>query len=377
MKSILIFVDWFEPGYKGGGPIRSIAGFVDVFKDKFKIYIVTNDKDLNSKQSYDNIQSNTWLELHENVKVIYLSKPIRFLNFKFLINKFEIDWIYFNSLFSFKFSFLPYIYTKFLNESKYDILLAPRGELNPERLNIKSFKKKLFIKIIKLFGFYNDINWHATAIEEKNNIEKIFPNSNYLVSSNLSKVSIPRVKLEKDVNSLKIVFISRIVVYKNLHYAIELVNKMKNKENVIFDIYGPIEDEGYYNLCVNKADESEVKINFMGELKHTEVKNTLKEYDVFLFPTLGENYGHVIAEALICGCFVLISDQTPWNDLEEFGAGWSIPLSNISVFVDKLNYFYEMNQESYKHKKNFVLNYSKTKINSQESINKYITFLNN
>ena len=41
MKTILIFVDWFEPGYKGGGPIRSIAGFIHNLNN-FTINVVTN-----------------------------------------------------------------------------------------------------------------------------------------------------------------------------------------------------------------------------------------------------------------------------------------------------------------------------------------------
>jgi hypothetical protein len=45
----------------------------------------------------------------------------------------------------------------------------------------------------------------------------------------------------------------------------------------------------------------------------------LAEYDLFLFPTLGENYGHVISEALASGCPVVISDQTPWRNLEAEG----------------------------------------------------------
>lgn len=48
----------------------------------------------------------------------------------------------------------------------------------------------------------------------------------------------------------------------------------------------------------------------------------------FLFPTLGENYGHVIFEALAAGCPVIVSDQTPWQDLEKREVGWVIPLAD-------------------------------------------------
>jgi glycosyltransferase involved in cell wall biosynthesis len=58
--------------------------------------------------------------------------------------------------------------------------------------------------------------------------------------------------------------------------------------------------------------------------------------DLFLFPTLGENFGYVIAEALQAGCPVLISDRTPWQGLEARGAGWVVPLEDEDRFVEIL-----------------------------------------
>jgi glycosyltransferase involved in cell wall biosynthesis len=40
-----------------------------------------------------------------------------------------------------------------------------------------------------------------------------------------------------------------------------------------------------------------------------------------VFPTLGENFGHVIAESLSASCPVICSDQTPWNDVLAAGGG--------------------------------------------------------
>ena len=54
----------------------------------------------------------------------------------------------------------------------------------------------------------------------------------------------------------------------------------------------------------------------------------LSQYDLFLLPTRGENYGHVIAEALAAGCPVAVSDRTPWGKIEEEGAGWVVPLDD-------------------------------------------------
>jgi glycosyltransferase involved in cell wall biosynthesis len=65
----------------------------------------------------------------------------------------------------------------------------------------------------------------------------------------------------------------------------------------------------------------------------------LAGYDLFLLPTRGENFGHAIFDALEVGLPVLISDQTPWRDLERIGAGWSLPLADPDRFaatIDRL-----------------------------------------
>ena len=375
MKKILIFVDWFDPGYKGGGPIRSIAGFVDNFKECFELDIVTRDRDLDSKRAYENIETNIWCNHSKNVRLLYLS-PERHLNKLIKIfNNSEYDWIYFNSFFSFKYSILPNLIFKFLKNHKGNALLAPRGEFNPERLNIKPIRKKIFITLVKVFNLYKNVSWHCTSFLEKRNALNLFSNSDVLLASNLSKNASVIINSPKEINSLKIIFISRIVNYKNLDYAIEVVNKMNSIDKVHFHFYGPIEDENYYHKCLDLAKKSKFDITYKGELKHFEVSRVFSSYDVFLFPTLGENYGHVIAEALMAGCVVITSDQTPWGDLNLFDSGWAISLEDKEIFTEKLEELYKMNINNFKLKKNSVYNYVKTKINSQDTINSYLDFL--
>jgi glycosyltransferase involved in cell wall biosynthesis len=65
----------------------------------------------------------------------------------------------------------------------------------------------------------------------------------------------------------------------------------------------------------------EVRVTYNGTLEPAEVRTTFASHDLFLFPTLGENFGHVIAESLSASCPVLCSDQTPWTEVLESGGG--------------------------------------------------------
>ena len=67
-------------------------------------------------------------------------------------------------------------------------------------------------------------------------------------------------------------------------------------------------------------------------MKPDEVLDVFSKNDIFLFPTKGENFGHVIYEALSVGCIPIISDQTPWQNLEEKKCGFVCKLSEIESF---------------------------------------------
>src|SRR6202163_1690558 len=72
-KKILLFTNWYEPGYKGGGPIQSCRNIVETFKDKFDFYVFTSDRDLGENIPYPGIVVDQWNESSEGVKIWYAS----------------------------------------------------------------------------------------------------------------------------------------------------------------------------------------------------------------------------------------------------------------------------------------------------------------
>ena len=65
--TILILVEWFSPGYRAGGPIRSVVNLVEGLKDHFDFKVITTNRDLGS-EPYEGIPSelknNAWLEFN-------------------------------------------------------------------------------------------------------------------------------------------------------------------------------------------------------------------------------------------------------------------------------------------------------------------------
>ena len=93
---------------------------------------------------------------------------------------------------------------------------------------------------------------------------------------------------------------------------------------------------------------------------------------LFILPTLGENYGHAIIEALSVGRPVLISDQTPWKNLSNFNAGWELPLNDKQAWIDKINEAAAWDQEAFDKHCEGALAYAKAHTNNEELVKKYI-----
>ena len=60
MKKVLVFIDWYLPAYKAGGPISSVCNMTESLSDEMSFFIVTGNKDLNSNQPLKVLKSNIW-----------------------------------------------------------------------------------------------------------------------------------------------------------------------------------------------------------------------------------------------------------------------------------------------------------------------------
>jgi glycosyltransferase involved in cell wall biosynthesis len=88
-----------------------------------------------------------------------------------------------------------------------------------------------------------------------------------------------------------------------------------------------------------------IKTQYKGSVLNNEVIQIISNYDLFFLPTHSENYGHVIVEALIAGCPVLISDNTPWRNLRSKKAGWDINLNYLEQFKQALKFHLDLDSE--------------------------------
>jgi glycosyltransferase involved in cell wall biosynthesis len=334
-KRILVLNGQYAPGYKGGGPIQSIINMVENLSDKFDFYILCADRDYRSDIPYEDIRINTWNDVGY-AKVFYMSpEMLNLKGFERILNDTKFDVLYLNGFFSPIFTIKPLILRRLSRLKKCKIILTPRGDFTGGCEN-KKLKKYSYIYLCKFIGLYKNLLWHATSEIEKQDIEKKFPKVKTFVVPNLPAKFIPKEPIvKKNPGELKLVFVSRIFPKKNLKFALEVLKDV-NEGKIIFDIYGPMEDRNYWAECesVIKTLPSNIRVSYRGEVAHKDIPNVFKRYHAFFFPTLGENYGHVIVEAMMNNTLVILSKGvTPWDDYAD-KLRLSADLSNKQDFLD-------------------------------------------
>ncbi len=349
---ILTSVGYYLPGYKAGGPIRTLANMVDRVGDEFQFKIITADRDSDDTKPYPKIRIDDWNRVSK-ADVFYMSPQMRSLmGFKKIICSTECDAIYLNSFFSPHFTIKPLLLRRLRLIPAKPLILAPRGEFSPGALGLKSLKKRVYLWAVKAFGLYRGVVWQASSEHEEADIRRWFGKDVQVeVAPNIppavhSADELPPEKVKRK-GCLKIIFLSRISRKKNLDGALKMLKGLNGE--VQFNIYGPMEDKSYWAECQKIIGDlpGNIEVKYCGSVEHEKVGAVMREHDIFLFPTLGENFGHVILEALCAGCPILISDQTPWRALEEKGVGWDLPLSKPEMFREVLQRCVDMNNEEY------------------------------
>jgi glycosyltransferase involved in cell wall biosynthesis len=340
---ILIFSDWYAPAFKAGGPIRSIVNFVETFKNDFDIHVFTSDRDLGDDHPFSDKQTDIWID-EDRFKIMYASPGnVNYSAIKKIINSLAPDWIYLNSMFS---SFT--IYPLMVSSRSGKIVLAPRGMLRHSALAIKPIRKYFYLTLLKMLNLDQHIRFHSTSEEETISINHVFPNAPDIVEvpNVLPKINQELSFRKKEQGKLNMIFVGRMHPIKNLIY---LLNSLEHIDgNCSLTIIATREDERYSQECYKIITRlKNISTNIIWDLPHHEIDKHLKLSDLFVLPTKGENFGHAIFEALSVGCPVLISDQTPWKNLNQKMAGMEISLDNPSQFASTIQEFVNMNDDEW------------------------------
>ena len=349
---VLALVRYYLPGYKSGGPVRTIANLVDHLSDDIEFLIVTSDRDVLDGTPYPGIRVDAWNPVGK--ALVYYVSPARQTigGFLKLIAYTPHDVLYLNSFFDPIFTQRPLLARRLGLLSGKPVVIAPRGEFSTGALTFKRWKKEPFKWLASALGLYRGLTWQASSEQEAIDIRRAIGRvaGNISVTRNLpqSLTGKPQDRApSKTGGPLRVVFLSRVTPMKNLDFALKVLARVKT--DVQFDIYGPIGAESYWRQCqaLMARLPRNVLARYRGAVEHSEVAPVLRSHDLFFLPTRSENYGHVILESMLAGTPVLIANTTPWRNLEQAGIGWDLALDDEQAFVDRIHRASQLSDEAF------------------------------
>jgi glycosyltransferase involved in cell wall biosynthesis len=336
VRRVLAFTGTFLPGYKAGGPIKSMVHILDILPESVKVTLVTSDRDLGDSLPYDGLSGQVVHRGPHEVYYLNPRNPRHWMAVQRWARRNPVDLIYVNSLWSPLFTVLPVVAHRLGLLPSREVLLAPRGELSPGALGIKSTKKQAFLRGWAPFLRGIDPLWHASTEMEEREIHQKFPWARTVVQID-GPGDVPLKDIIASRQRARFVFISRISEMKNLKLGLEALQLVRSE--VDLDIYGPVEDGDYWSACQQLINElpGNVRTAYRGMLRPDLVQETFAQYDGFILPTLGENFGHVISESLSAGCPVICSQHTPWTGVLNHGGGAALSELDARSWADEIN----------------------------------------
>ncbi|MET4050816.1 glycosyltransferase involved in cell wall biosynthesis [Frigoribacterium sp. PvP054] len=330
--TVVVFATRYPPAFRGGGPIRTLEALVLTSPPGYDVRVVTRDTDQGDHAQLA-VDVDTWSQ-RDGISVRYASveKLRSLMSAMASARAHRPELVYVNSFFDFHLSIVPQLLRKIGYLRSKRLLVAPRGEFGIAAIASKSRKKQLFLTLYRRLGLHRGVLWHASSPAEKADIERVWGSAaQVLVRENdtLLPVVSDRAGLhdndELSPGPLSLISVGRIVEHKGLHLVMDALSEAPGA--VDLDVFGPAEDSAYLERCLRMVGKlpKQVSVRFHDSLPHEDVRSTMSGFDALVMPTAGENFGHVIAEALSVGCPIICSDTTPWSRTLAEGGGVVVP----------------------------------------------------
>lgn len=312
--NILLSADCFYPAQAGGIASTILWQAKALAKVGHEVTVVATSKGVPEETPLDSwlAQGGWW--------VIYTRNPHFHIPVKHIWYGWKAiqraDVVHVNSLF-YPASFVWIMLCQFENKP---VVWSPHGELSPAALRFRPRLKRLLLFLFK--RCHAGVLFQASCAEEANQIRQHFgPRAQ--VGECRTMMERPDVAIRNAQQYL--LFVGRIHPIKAIDHLLEALGAsvLFRESEYRLIIAGPETDRMYareLRELVTQLGLSE-KVSFVGSVQGQPKEQLYADACLLVLPSHSENFGNVVIESLAQGTPVIASDNTPWQVLEEQGAG--------------------------------------------------------
>ena len=357
---ICLVASSFYPATFYGGPISATWDLSkSITHNNIKVYVSTTNANGNSRLF---VNTNRFIEKEKNLFIKYYHEEF--------INRFSLRFFLgiFNDIKLSNIVYIQYIfhYTVFISLffsfiQKKKIIVSPRGSLSLYGLAYKSkWLKKIWLNLL-IKPFLSNITWHASSFLEKKDIKRVFPNARVVIVpdgvdfSSFQRFNIYDKKaLMKRYTNIDFQYVS------NIFFSMGRLHRIKAFD-VLIDAFSMfLKHDINAKLIIAGGDDGvekkirqqildlhiENSVFLIGAVDFEDKNILLNNCDYFVLASKFESFGIVVAEALSCGKPVIVSNKTPWKNIEKNKCGILVDDDKVSL----LNAFVKIVHKKYNSK---------------------------
>lgn len=225
--------------------------------------------------------------------------------------------------------------SKYARKHGKKTVLNPRGDLEITRINYNRWKKLKKQIVWWLYGKKDTQNSAciiATSEQEKQAVRTLGITAPVAIIPNGIEMDSFPTSISHNVHEKKtILFLSRVNPIKGLEYLLDAWKAIPESERQNWQIHiaGNSDPKDYVKELEEKAAGLGItdSVKFVGPITGADKLEKYQNCDLFVLPTLNENFGNVVAEAMMCELPVITTKNAPWKVLEDYKCGWWIDLS--------------------------------------------------
>lgn len=323
---VLNLIGAFRPGHDATGPNLSVRAMCEGLGDKFDFRLVGRAQTPSDARGWTDRGFAGLINLPVGAfGAIGLSR---------LLRETPHDLLMLNGFFDREFTIPALIARKLGRAPRVPALLSPRGEFSGGALALKGGRKRAYFAIAKAVDLLDGVALHVTSDPEGADAATALPGVALHHVANFRPLLTPPPFVTRPPGApLRLAFLGRITPVKGLDIALAALAKVNRPAR--FDIYGPVADVSYWQRCREQIARlpAHITVQHHGAIANADAPAMLAAHDALLLPSLSENFGHAIFEALACGTPVIIGDRTPWRDLPSAKAGFDCPVGDAACLA--------------------------------------------
>lgn len=210
-------------------------------------------------------------------------------------------------------------------------LITPHGMLYPQDIAKSSQTAKLWSLKLRLLRDLNRAACvHVTCREELEHCRQLGVTAPIAIIPNPVEV---RERTERTVDGMfRLGYLGRLSPRKNVEgliYAFATLQEEAAAVELLIIGGGDVSYERFLKDEVRRLDLGNVR--FTSFLSGAEKDRALASLSVLAMPSEFENFGMVIAEALVRGIPCIATTGSPWEELQTYGCGWWVPYSQQDI----------------------------------------------